>query len=314
MKSLKPRAQLHTSIAHAMTQTVTSAAPRGTPALATAAAPAPPPDLPAAVIDWLAQLTLLYGVPFSYLVPDPRMLPTESLRFFYVDRNWLDRLIDGAMSVGTGATVDNVFNELFFEAVYKAVADQQAQLRATLRKRTVDVGTPSGGPLAGFLFRSVIVSTWPGLEVQGLDASQNPVPLLRMDRLSNNVLLVIFNGIPASVNIIEPSEGLHMGVVDTQTSGTVEVYLRYLTGNNVGQQIQQQPGQYLTAQTQYRTGAFRGVLDIGTLVSNIQKTMPAGAMPGDSLTPGGFAIQTIEAAGLQAFTAGANPCPIGGNS
>ncbi len=47
-----------------------------------------PPD----VVRFLARLRLLEGVPFNYLVPDATMLPLESIRFFYVDRNWLDAL------------------------------------------------------------------------------------------------------------------------------------------------------------------------------------------------------------------------------
>ena len=46
-------------------------------------------------------LRLLEQVPFCYLVPDSLLLPPESIRFFYVDRNWTDALIQGALSVGT---------------------------------------------------------------------------------------------------------------------------------------------------------------------------------------------------------------------
>jgi hypothetical protein len=39
-------------------------------------------ELPQTVTTWFADLALLHGVPFSYLVPDERMLPLESIRFF----------------------------------------------------------------------------------------------------------------------------------------------------------------------------------------------------------------------------------------
>ena len=48
---------------------------------------------------WLTRLRLLEAVPFQYLVPAEEMLPTETIRFFHIDRNWVDALIDGAMSV-----------------------------------------------------------------------------------------------------------------------------------------------------------------------------------------------------------------------
>ena len=48
---------------------------------------------------WLAGLQTLAGVPFAYLVPDARMLPPESIRFFAVDPNWTTALTDGALSL-----------------------------------------------------------------------------------------------------------------------------------------------------------------------------------------------------------------------
>ena len=63
-------------------------------ALAAQAGPAPD-DVSA----WLADLQALVGVPFAYLVPDSRMLPPESIRFFAVDPNWTAALVDGALSI-----------------------------------------------------------------------------------------------------------------------------------------------------------------------------------------------------------------------
>ena len=54
-------------------------------------APDPGPRVvPARLRLWLARLRLLEAVPFSYLVADAELLPTESIRFFYLDRA-LDR-------------------------------------------------------------------------------------------------------------------------------------------------------------------------------------------------------------------------------
>ena len=68
-----------------------------------AAAAATPPGLPDDVVTWFGSLAGLHGVPFSYLVPDERMLPPESIRFFHLDPNWIDALIDGAFSIGRAA-------------------------------------------------------------------------------------------------------------------------------------------------------------------------------------------------------------------
>ena len=52
------------------------------------------------IIEWLGQLRTLVGVPFPYIVPHEEMLPNDSIRFFHIDRNWIDAMIDGALSTG----------------------------------------------------------------------------------------------------------------------------------------------------------------------------------------------------------------------
>lgn len=62
------------------------------------------PKTPDVITQWLSQLRLLKGVPFNYLVPYEAMLPTESMRFFYIDSNWIQSLLDGACSIGSATT------------------------------------------------------------------------------------------------------------------------------------------------------------------------------------------------------------------
>jgi hypothetical protein len=50
--------------------------------------------------DWLANLALLHQIPVSYLIPSEEMLPTESIRFFTIDKHWLEALLYGACSIG----------------------------------------------------------------------------------------------------------------------------------------------------------------------------------------------------------------------
>jgi hypothetical protein len=56
--------------------------------------------LPDDLATTLAELRLLCGIPYNYLVPDERMLPPESIRFFHLDMDWVNALIDGAYSIG----------------------------------------------------------------------------------------------------------------------------------------------------------------------------------------------------------------------
>ncbi|KAK3493493.1 hypothetical protein B0T13DRAFT_53480 [Neurospora crassa] len=52
------------------------------------------------VLRFVSNLYHLANVPSRYLLPGQSMLPRESLRFFFVDGNWIDALVDGALSVG----------------------------------------------------------------------------------------------------------------------------------------------------------------------------------------------------------------------
>ena len=322
MKSWIPRSELHTPL---LERALALAAGGPTASYALAAAPsaalsldeapvASPPvtdPFPEPIADWLTQLTLLYGVPFSYLVPDARLLPPESLRFFYVDANWQDRLLDGALSIGASSTGDTLLIQEVYQAASAQVQARQGQLRATLRGAAPTTGaTTAGGTWTGFLFRSVVVSTWPGLEIYAT-AGAAVVPIIRMDLITSDILLCIFNGLPDTVQFVEPGEGLHFGVDGTLGESTYTVSLRglgYPTSDpyEAGAQIQTSPGsgQYLTATGSFRTGTGQpaGVLNVGGLVSAIEQAMPSGALgPDNVLTSGGFAIQMVRGAGLQEF-------------
>jgi hypothetical protein len=54
-------------------------------ALQSAEVPEGDDDAERQIADWLGRLRRLHGVPFHVLVPDARMLPTESIRVFVLD-------------------------------------------------------------------------------------------------------------------------------------------------------------------------------------------------------------------------------------
>ena len=164
-----------------------------------------------AVAQTLGELLLLRNVPFVHLVPDARLLPAESIRFFYLDPNWRSALVAGALSVGLGTSRD---------AAVQAVLTQQLQQMAqaaALAWRADQTGQPTppapSGPTAGFLLRSALVSGWPGLGVTGTRQG-TPVPILRLEHLGPGVLICLFNGVPDTITLNEPQEGLEFGVND----------------------------------------------------------------------------------------------------
>jgi hypothetical protein len=67
--------------------------------------------------------------------------------------------------------------------------------------------------VTGVLLRSDLVSGWPGLLVDGYTSENplEPLKLLRMERLSKNVLLCLFAGKVTALVIHQKPETLHFG-------------------------------------------------------------------------------------------------------
>ncbi len=174
--------------------------------------------LPEEIRQWLANMMLLKGVPFNYLVPDEAMLPMESIRFFRLDFNWLASLVDGAYSIGRSVGNDTLFDAAFAESVY-AVVKSQAQI--------------TGDVVTGLLLRSAVVSGWwPGVKIDAFDSADDcpevdPLPVLRYERLAPNVALCLFDGEVQRINIHEPPEGLHFGVLDTGDGAPICKEIKY---------------------------------------------------------------------------------------
>ncbi|MFJ5951249.1 hypothetical protein [Streptomyces noursei] len=151
---------------------------------------------------WLARLPLLEMMPFEHLVPDPRMLPPESLRFFHVDAAWVRAAVDGALSVGVGHAVD-------------------ADLNALARR------VPRPAP-CGLLLRSDLVWNWPKTVMTGFRGDR-PVEEIHRASYGSDVLLLLFSEVIDTFTLAEPPQGLHFGFSDI---GTIE--LRKLSGPDIG--------------------------------------------------------------------------------
>ncbi|MEU7525129.1 hypothetical protein AB0A74_05300 [Saccharothrix sp. NPDC042600] len=161
----------------------------------------------------LDAVALLRRAPFHYLVPDPAMLPEESIRFFSVDRTWLAALMAGAASPGSTTTLD------------------QRMIRQVLSTSVVDT------PACGMVIRSRLVVDWPELVVEAhADGSQVarslwwPAP---------DILLVLWDERPSVVWIREPPNALRFGIDSLDTSGTEpkpgELTLRHASGTKIGE-------------------------------------------------------------------------------
>lgn len=225
--------------------------------------------VPETIGAWFKRLRGLEGVPFNYLVPDERMLPSESIRFFHVDRAWLDCLADGAFSIGRVASSD-------FEA------DGSHGLKSPA------VGLSP--MLTGFLLRSEVVSGWPGLIVDGFadDGGKKPVRMHRMDRLSTGVLLCIFWGEVSRVDLHLKAETLHFGL--SRGGGGFSKKPRDLKGVPMANAVKLQPAHW-------RKESLR-TLNVVELADAVRKQLTNPP----ALSSAVFALQMVEGVENIVFT------------
>lgn len=236
-------------------------------------------ELPEHISKWLENLSLFHGVPFNYLVPDELMLPIDlkkkegSIRFFQVDPAWVKCLLDGAFSIG------------------RAKQSHHKRDKCYHRRGLV---APKYEKVSGLLLRSDVVAGWPGLLVDAYDriiAGDEFAPdceklkLLRMDRLSANVLLCLFEGEVKTVDIHQKPEGLHFGldVPDTPDSPDTSEFYKDLRDEN-GEKSGKIPAECFPWKNECKR-----VIDISSLVCKIGCEVSE-----NTFTAAQFAFQMIE--------------------
>ncbi len=232
---------------------------------------------PAPVEAWFDDLCIVRGVPFEYLVPDERMLPVESLRFFRLDRRWMKCLLDGAYSIGRVTE-----------------GDRRREMR-----RSGDSPVSEGDRLiTGFLLRSSVVSGWPELLVDGYSVivpgndfvppGEDRLFMLRMERLSANVLICLFDGEVKTVDIHLKPEAMHFGV-DAPYAAAPR-FRKTLRDKETGEEIESQIA------VPWKDEAL-GVIDIGKIALEMQAVRRRS-----SFTSAPFALQMIEGVQKVRFT------------
>jgi len=242
------------------------------------------------IVAWLAKLRLLHGVPVHYLVPDQRMLPIESIRFFQVNESWIVSLIDGAFSIGRSVTGSDPAEKEHLNRIHAKAVKKTSQIRA----RNFGLQAADGsGVMSGFLLRSAVVSGWPNMEIEATDAGGTVLTGLRQERLSSDIMFGIFDGLIKTVKFREPAETLHFGI--EQGHGTRTKQLKYVDEGPGGQQ----PGSIIdgvAVEVKLRDpAADNNVLDIDELSDLIEKTLVANhGISKTTYTPAAFALEMIQ--------------------
>ena len=247
------------------------------------------------ITKWLGELCLLYGVPFVNLVPDARMLPQESLRFFYVDPNYVEALMMGALSIGIQCTRDVHIQGVLYSGVSDAAHLAKLAVRDQRLGQTPATDWPAvSTTMTGLLMRSAVVAGWPGLEVRAYKDKQatQQINLLRMERVAPDVLLCLFADVPACIQISEPKESLAFGHEDD-----FDLDLRWVTNEPPGRLI----GEIIDGHTVKINSYFRSadpgpVLKVAAWQGYLQTQLNNAYVNGNlTLGPGDFAIQMIRA-------------------
>ena len=260
-------------------------------------------QIPVDIQDWLGRLMLLYGVPFHYLVPEEGMLPPESIRFFYLDPGWIKCLLEGACSVGRSSTVDDVLDQnlrnKFLDYAGKKASETRAGKKGDLR-----------WPLSGFFLRSQVVEGWQGLEMKaaGVDGQGNcldPLEPLRIDRLSPEIMLCIFNGKVTDIEITQPPEGMHFGASAKGGNDFQKLYLRKLfPADAAGDHLDEKDLTPPVTDVRMRAGVQR-VIDIQSLAKKMQSRLNGvKAIDGTAngrFTSAEFGVQMVESPGKAIF-------------
>jgi hypothetical protein len=226
---------------------------------------------PETIINWLAQLVLLQHIPFNNLVADESLLPNESLRLFYLDRNWTNALLDGALSIGIHSERDlmlqQAMNDIIRQETNKKLAPQ------TTDNQAIQLGT-----ISGLIIRSSIISNYKGLEIMAFNHEEAPVNTLRMQRLAANILFVLFDTVPTKIEIKAPSESKILAIINN------EIPLR---------QLENEVGKITDTVFKVEASHFRNtekrVLDISALQQSI-----ATKLGKKQLSPSEFGIQLMQ--------------------
>jgi hypothetical protein len=279
------------------------------------------PEFPTTVQNWLGQAMLLYGVPFEYLVPDEDMLPPKSIRFFYLNPEWINCLLQGACSVGRTSQTDELvdqslrarffsFSEKMAESLRssaKLAADQRRSgaedkakpVDAMARSSTLSGDRPAlYWPLSGYLLRSPAVESWIGLEAtaEGVDSAGqalNPMQILRMDRLAPDILMCIYNGKVTKIEVKQPPEAIHFGA--TSTAGNPDAHVKTSLRRIKGAFAEMGEAYAGTTPVDVPTNGFR-TIKAAELAAKLNAQLKEKDLLGssDPFTSAEFAVEMIE--------------------
>ena len=71
---------------------------------------------------------------------------------------------------------------------------------------------------SGLLIRSSLVTYWPTLSISAFNAQKQSLAILRMELLSEDIMIILFDGVAETIRCIEPKECIQMEIDKTRCS------------------------------------------------------------------------------------------------
>lgn len=162
--------------------------------------------------DFFNGLGLLDSVPMTGIIADENMLPPESLRVFFINQNWVNSLIDGAMSIGRNCSEDIIHDNAVLDAVISKsyiLSSERRRAKYGMDRKSEDIN--SGNNIrTGFLLNSKLLRGWPGLEISCFDKTTK-LDILKLTLIGDSILFCIADGQLNKIVFTEPAESLYFG-------------------------------------------------------------------------------------------------------
>lgn len=190
-------------------------------------------DIPENLKDYANRLRLLNDIPLTYLLTDVADLPPESIRFGVVDKNWTDAYIDGAFSIGRVCETDTSLDAKFqskFNREHKLTFSNTPRMQMMhpnhksilQNKKNNNSGTEIES-ISVVLIRSELVKNQKELHFSAYapdsydfklnkpNDNASSLDILRIEKISNDIMICLFSGILEVFIIDEPKTGLKFG-------------------------------------------------------------------------------------------------------
>lgn len=157
------------------------------------------------VLSWVLDKLNLADIPGHYLIPNPSYLPEEALRFFFIDENWTDALVDGALSLAShlGAKPgDDVCRTAIKKAINECLYTPNPKLGH------IQI------PKYGFMLRSQLLVQFPDVTVAvkyvecTTEVGNNETPklepasILAQKRIGSDSVYCLFDCVPPEIETI----------------------------------------------------------------------------------------------------------------